>query len=60
MKLFSLELVDAEQSEYPTLHQAAVSSSVYLLSLAAGGLGFIPMMMNEEKRRPTTLFPERY
>ena len=50
MKLFSLELVDAEQSEYPTLHQAAVSSSVYLLSLAAGGLGFIPMMMNEEKR----------
>lgn len=50
MKLFSLELVDAEQSEYPTLHQAAVSSSVYLLSLAFGGLGFLPMLFNEEKR----------
>ena len=50
MKIFSLELVDAEQSEYPTLHQAAVSSSVYLLSLAFGGLGFIPMLFNEEKR----------
>ena len=50
MKLFSLELVDVEQSEYPTLHQAAVNSSVYLLSLAFGGLGFLPMFFNEEKR----------
>jgi uncharacterized RDD family membrane protein YckC len=50
MKVFSLELVDAEQSGYPSLHQAAVSSSVYLLSLVAGGLGFLPMLFNEEKR----------
>ncbi len=50
MKIFSLELVDVEQSEYPTLHQAAVNSSVYLLSLAFGGIGFIPMFFNEEKR----------
>lgn len=50
MKVFSLELVDAEQSEYPTLHQAAVSSSIYLLSLALCGLGFLPMLFNEEKR----------
>jgi uncharacterized RDD family membrane protein YckC len=50
MKLFSLELVDAEQSEFPTLHQAAVNSSVYLLSLFLGGLGFVPLFFNEEKR----------
>ncbi|HTH38315.1 MAG TPA: RDD family protein [Pyrinomonadaceae bacterium] len=50
MKLFSLELVDAEQSEFPTLHQAAVNSSVYLLSLIFGGLGFVPIFFNEEKR----------
>jgi uncharacterized RDD family membrane protein YckC len=50
MKLFSLELVDAEQSEYPTLQQAAVNSSIYLLSLVFGGLGFVPILLNEEKR----------
>lgn len=50
MKLFSLELVDAEQSEFPTLHQAAVNSSLYLLSLVLGGLGFVPILFNEEKR----------
>lgn len=50
MKIFSLELVDVEISEYPTLHQAAVNSSVYLLSLAFGGIGFIPMFFNEERR----------
>lgn len=50
MKLFALELVDAEQSEFPTLHQAAVSSSVYLLSLVFGGVGFLPVLFNEEKR----------
>jgi uncharacterized RDD family membrane protein YckC len=50
MKFFSLELVDIEQSDYPTLHQAAVSSSVYLLSLVSFGLGFLPMLFNEEKR----------
>ncbi len=50
MRLFSLELVDIEGEEYPTFHQAAVSSSVYLLSLAFGGLGFLTIFFNEEKR----------
>jgi len=50
MKLFSLELVDAEQSEFPTLQQVAVNSCVYLLSLIFGGIGFVPLLFNEEKR----------
>lgn len=50
MKIFSLELVDAEESAFPSIHQAAVSSSVYLLSLALGGLGFLPILFNEERR----------
>ena len=50
MKLFSLEIVDIEENAYPTFHQAAVSSAVYLLSLAFGGLGFLTLLMNNEKR----------
>lgn len=50
MKLFSLEIIDIEEEEYPTLHQAAVSSSVYLISLAFGGVGFVPALFNEERR----------
>jgi len=50
MRLFSLELIDAEENAYPTLHQAAVNSSVYLLSLALGGIGLLPVFFNEEKR----------
>ncbi len=50
MKLFSLEVVDIEGEEYPTLHQAAVSSSVYLVSLALGGIGFLTLLFNDEKR----------
>jgi len=50
MRLFALELVDAEEDEYPTFHQAAVSSSVYLLSLVFGGIGFLTVLFNEEKR----------
>lgn len=50
MRLFSLEMIDAEENAYPTLHQAAVSSAVYLVSLALGGLGFVPVLFNEEKR----------
>lgn len=50
MRLFSLELVDIEGENYPTLHQAAVSSAVYLLSLAFGGIGFLTLLFNEEKR----------
>ena len=50
MRLFSLELIDVEGEDYPTLHQAAVSSAVYLLSLAFGGVGFLTLPFNEEKR----------
>ena len=50
MRLFSLELIDIEENDYPTFHQAAVNSSVYLLSLAVGGLGFLTMPFNEDKR----------
>jgi uncharacterized RDD family membrane protein YckC len=50
MRLFSLEMIDAEENAYPTLHQAAVSASVYLLSIALGGIGFIPVLFNDEKR----------
>ena len=50
MRLFSLEIVDAMENEYPTLHQAAISSSIYLISLAFAGAGFITAFFNEERR----------
>lgn len=50
MKLFSLEIIDAEENDYPTLHQAAVSSSLYIVSLAMMGLGFVPAFFTREKR----------
>ena len=50
MKLFSLTIVDVEINDFPTLHQAAVSSSVYLLSLALGGIGFLTLLLNSESR----------
>lgn len=50
MRLFSLEIVDIEENAYPTFHQAAVSSSVYLVSLALGGIGFLTLFLNDEKR----------
>ncbi|MEO8649604.1 MAG: RDD family protein [Acidobacteriota bacterium] len=50
MRLFSLELIDIEENDYPTLHQAAVNSSVFILSIACAGLGFIPMLLNDERR----------
>lgn len=50
MRIFSLEVIDVEGENYPTLHQAAVSSAVYLLSLALGGIGFLTLPFNEEKR----------
>ena len=50
MRLFSLELVDVEENSYPTMHQAAVNSAVFLLSLTVGGIGFLPMFFNEERR----------
>jgi uncharacterized RDD family membrane protein YckC len=50
MRLFSLELVDVEENAYPTMHQAAVNSAVFLLSLTFAGIGFLPMLFNEERR----------
>jgi len=50
MRLFSLELVDAIENEYPTLKQAAVNSSIFLLSLAVCGAGFLTAFFNEERR----------
>ncbi|MEO6051487.1 MAG: RDD family protein [Pyrinomonadaceae bacterium] len=50
MRLFSLELVDAVENEYPTLYQAAVNSSIFILSLVLGGAGFLTVFFNEEKR----------
>jgi DNA-directed RNA polymerase II subunit RPB1 len=50
MKLFSIEIIDAEANELPTLHQAAVNSAVYILSLLFLGLGFVPAFFNEERR----------
>lgn len=50
MRIFSLEVIDIDGENYPTIHQAAVSSSVYLLSLACGGIGFLTLFFNEEKR----------
>jgi uncharacterized RDD family membrane protein YckC len=50
MRIFSLELIDADANVYPTVHQAAVNSAVYLLSLAFGGAGFLTMLFTEEKR----------
>ena len=50
MHLFSLEMIDISGEEYPTFHQAAVSSSVYLLSLAFAGLGFLTCLIDEDSR----------
>lgn len=50
MRLFSIELIDAEESQLPSLHQAAVSSAVYLLSLLTLGIPFLPAFFNEERR----------
>jgi len=50
MRLFSLELVDAVENEYPTIKQAAVNSSLFILSLFFGGAGFLTVFFNEEKR----------
>lgn len=50
MRLFSLELVDAVENEYPTLQQAAVNSCIFLVSLAFAGAGFLTVFFNEERR----------
>lgn len=50
MRMFGLELIDAEENDYPTFHQAAVHSAVFLLALPFLGAGFLPMIFNEEQR----------
>ena len=50
MRMFGLELIDAEENDYPTFHQAAVRSAVFLLALLFLGAGFLPMIFNEEQR----------
>ncbi len=50
MRLFSLEVVDIEGENYPTLHQAAVSSAVYLLSFVFAGAGLLTLLFNDERR----------
>ncbi|MCB1023171.1 MAG: RDD family protein [Acidobacteria bacterium] len=50
MHLFSLEMIDIGGEEYPTFHQAAVSSSVFLLSFAFCGAGFLTALFDEDKR----------
>ena len=50
MKMFSLEIIDIEENDYPTFHQAAVSAAVYLLSLALGGSGFLTILFTDDKR----------
>ena len=50
MRLFQLELVDALDNEYPTLRQATINSSIFIISLAFAGAGFLAMLFNEEKR----------
>ena len=50
MHLFSLEMIDFNGEDYPNFHQAAVSSSIYLLSITFFGLGFITSFFDEEKR----------
>jgi uncharacterized RDD family membrane protein YckC len=50
MRLFSLELVDAVENEYPTLRQAVVNSFFFLLLLPLAGAGFLTVFFNEENR----------
>jgi uncharacterized RDD family membrane protein YckC len=50
MKIFALEVIDIEANEYPTFHQAAVRSAVFLLSLPLLGIGFLTAFFNDERR----------
>jgi uncharacterized RDD family membrane protein YckC len=50
MRLFSLELVDAVENQYPSLQQAAVNSALFILTLPLAGAGFITCFFNEENR----------
>ncbi|MDI1242802.1 MAG: RDD family protein [bacterium] len=50
MKIFSLEVIDIEANEYPTFHQSAVRSAVFILGLPLLGIGFLPAFFNDERR----------
>ena len=50
MRMFALELIDADENDYPTFRQAAVHSAIYLLTLPLLGAGFIPLVFNQEQR----------
>lgn len=50
MRLFSLELIDSVENEYPTIRQAAVNSAVFILAMPLAGAAFIPAFFNEEQR----------
>ncbi len=50
MRLFSLEVINAADSDFPSFNQSAISSSVYLLSLAFGGIGFLAIFFNDDRR----------
>lgn len=50
MHLFSLEVIDIGGENYPTLHQSAVSSVVYLISTAFLGIGFVTSLFDEDRR----------
>ena len=50
MHLFSLEMIHSNGEEYPSFNQSAVSSSLYLLSVASLGAGFITCLFDDERR----------
>ncbi|REJ78099.1 MAG: hypothetical protein DWQ47_17285 [Acidobacteria bacterium] len=50
MHIFSLEMIDIGGENYPTLHQSAVSSAVYLVSVACLGIGFATALFDRDRR----------
>lgn len=50
MHLFSLEVIDASDNIYPTLHQAAVRSAAFLISLGFAGLGFLTVFFTGDRQ----------
>lgn len=50
MRLFSMEVIDANDNIYPTVHQAAVRSAAFLFSLGFAGLGFLPIFFTQDRQ----------
>lgn len=50
MGFYRLKAIDVEYDEKPTLNQAAISSSCYLLSLGFLGIGFLTALLDAENR----------